>query len=214
VDPLTIVATVGAGFVALGTRWFVERFAVRGTALEQLRRARRRAIAEVTKDGQRVKVTGKVSVLGEPLKTPFGQRSCAAYRVRVVALEEHGPRELLDETQQVPFRIEDETGVARVDGAALRLLAPAERVLDQAGGGRLDPELRVFLREHGLRASMGERVVVDQSVVHGAVEIAALGLSQIVVDPSRSGRSYRDPARELRLADLPDGPVIVGWEDV
>lgn len=201
---------IGAGVVALGTRWFVERYASHGTGLEKLRKARRRSIGEVSKDGRRVKVVGRVSLVGEPLSSPFGQRACAAYRVRLIALEEHGPRQLADETRHVPFRIEDDTGIARVQTPSLRLLLSPVRVLTQEGGGHLDPELRVFLREHELRQSMGERVVVEQAVVLPGDDVAVLGTSQIVVDPSRSGRSYREPARELRLEDLPDGPVIVG----
>lgn len=201
---------VGAGVVALGTRWFVGRYASYGTGLEQLRKATTRPIAEVTKDGRRVKVAGNVTLVGEPLSSPFGQRACAAYRVRLIALEEHGPRKLADETRHVSFRVEDDTGVARVETSSIRLVLSPARVLTQEGGGHLDPELRVFLREHGLRGSMGERVVVEQAVVLPGAELAVLGVSQIVVDPSRSGRSYREPARELRLEDLRDGPVIVG----
>ena len=201
---------VGAGLVALGTRWFVGRYALYGTAIEKLRSVSARAIAEVRKDGRRVKVTGRVSPIGEALTSPFGQRPCAAYRVRLIALEEHWPRQLVDESRHVPFRIEDDTGVARIDVSEIRLVTASSRVLTQEGGGHLDPELRVFLREHDLSATMGERVVVEQAVVLPGAEVAALGISQIVVDPSRSGRSYREPARELRLGELPDGPVIVG----
>ena len=209
-DPLTIAAMVGVGFVALGTRWFVARFALFGTALEQLRKAKRRPIGEVTKDGERVRVAGTVRLIGESLSSPFGQRRCAAYRVRLIALEEHGPRQLVDETRHVPFRVEDETGVARVQVPDVRLVLSPRRVLDQEGGGHLDPELRVFLRDHELSASMGERVVVEQAVVLDGSDVAVLGTSQLMVDPSRSGRSYREPARELRLEELADGPVIVG----
>ncbi len=201
---------VGAGVVALGTRWFVERYASYGTGLEKLRKATTRPVAQVTKDGRRVKIAGRVSLVGPPLSSPFGQRACVAYRVRVVALEERGPRQLAEETRHVPFRVEDDTGVARVETSSIRLVLSPVRVLAQEGGGHLDPELRVFLREHGLSAAMGERVVVEQAVVLPGDDVAVLGVSQIVVDPSRSGRSYRDPARELRLEALRDGPVIVG----
>lgn len=209
VDPLTIATLAGVGLVALGTRWFVQRYAIHGTGREQIRKARRQPVGSVKHDGRRVMVIGTVRPVDEALLSPFGQQACVAYRVRAIALEEHGPRELVDEVRHVAFRLTDETGRARIDEPLIRFAPTPHKVLEQAGGGYLDPELRVFLREHGRRAAMGEQVVVEQAVLEVGAQAAVLGTSRILVDPRRAGRSYRDPARELLVEELPDGPVII-----
>jgi hypothetical protein len=211
VDPWTLATVAGVSLVALGTRWFVQRFAAHGTGREQLRKAKRRDIGTIRRDGQRVKVAGTVQPVDQPLRSPFGQIPCVAYRVRAVALADQGPLELVDEVEHLAFALEDETGRARVDAPEVRFELSAVKVLEEGGGGGpFNAELRDFLREHGRGAAMGERVIVEQAVLEVGAQVEVLGCSRVMVDPRHAGRSYREPARELLLEELPDGPVIVG----
>jgi hypothetical protein len=210
VEPLSIVALAGVGLAAAGTSWLVRRLVDFRTGRRQLRSTAARPIGQVDSDGKRVKVQGRVEAIDAILAAPFGRHPCVAYRVQVLLMEEHGPRQIADETKHVPFRLDDGTGKARVDDQPIRFALVPTKVFEQAGGGHLHPELREFLREHDLTMAMGEQVVVEQAALELGESAAVLGCSRIVVDPSRAGRTYRDPSREVRFDDLADGPIIVG----
>lgn len=204
-DPFTIATLAGAGLVAAGTRWFVQRFADFGTIRRRLRETKTTPM-EKARDGKVTKVEGIVEAVGEPLTAPIGAAPCVAYRVRIFSLEPEHARLFYDDERHVPFRLVGEDGRARVDGP-IRFADATRKVLAHDGGPLPEELDRIFDRTYGpVQAAM----VVEQALLEVGASGAALGRAQRVLDPSQAGVGYRGTASELRLAELRDGPVIVG----
>ena len=209
VDPFTVAAAIGVGLAALGTSWFVRRFADLGTAQRALRRTALSTVAEVKKEGKPVKIAGVAASVADPMIAPFSGQPCVAYRVRVVASSERDYRQLLDEHRAVTFLVTDTTGHARLEGAEVKLAVETETVVAVDGAAVPPPAVVALLQAHGLPPLGAEALTVEEAVIAIGAPVEAFGCAELALDPGGVAPNYRSAARELRLRPSRRFPVVV-----
>lgn len=124
------------GVVAGGVVFAVLGSVVLGVGLNSLRRWLRVRAREpvtiraaATEPGQ-VELEGQVEPTTDILEAPFSGTECVAYECRIERRSGNSWQIATEATDQVPFRLVDDTGVARVDPDGATLSLTSERIDD------------------------------------------------------------------------------------
>lgn len=158
-----------------------------------------------------VKVRGRVVPL-EALTAPFSGRPCAYFEA--IIEEKYGKeswRTLVREVQQRDFLIEDDTGRARVEMAAVRAAVTREPHWRTASVDDPGPVLDELLARHGhvRKESVSPRPLrYREGALEAGEEVAVLGWAdrEIDPDPAAAAAGYRDaPLRVVLRSHGPHG---------
>lgn len=212
--PLLVVAVVLVALVL--SWWFSEAAKIR----RALRAARRVPIAEV-REGEVVRVTGRVRGVSELLRAPLSGRPCVFFEVTVEEYRSSGKSgrwvRILREQEAMDFLVEDGTGKALVRADGMRVLA--QRDHEQSSGTFNDatPELEAFLARHGEKSTgwiFNRRLRYREGIFEPGETVTVLGEAhwEQDPDPETAGTGYRDVPKRLVLRPRPQGPVIASDE--
>lgn len=182
------------------------RFGERGRARHLCDVAPRRTTAEL-REGELVRVTGRLASGGPPLSAPLSGRPCAHFRATVELCGKKGRVEVVRRESAGPFYLEDESG--RVLLSLDHERAVVDVTMDLAWSTReVDDETRFDLERflyasgpdaepltrggHDLRYAEG---VLEPGELVTAVGVVAVGPAPGSVPPSGVYRAHRDPPR-------------------
>lgn len=200
-----IAAAVTAAAAGAGVAYSMSTDARVRRELGQVRRV---ALADA-KDGQVVRVTGRVRAVESGLRAPLSGRHCVYYLATAEAI--HDRRRRADggwgevrEERYVDFLIEDASGVARVSMRAPRVaivrdLHTRSGTFDDANAAE-----EAFLRRYGVQSTTALGLNRDLRYLEGALEIG----EEVTV----LGRAHVELAEGRRLVTIeapPGGSVLV-----
>ena len=186
------------------------RYDPKKKAKQALKKAPLVAISEA-REGQLVKIVGRVVRAEEPFTVPLSGHACACYEVRVYLSD--GDFDRHDEARGVDFVIADETGRARVDCRSLEALVLDEGSYKEETLGALTPEIEAFFTRHGRIGTLmsGQTIKYREWTVVEGQEIAVVGQVSMEADPepAAGGRDYRSAPQRVVIGASTDGFVIV-----
>lgn len=193
-----------------------------------LRRTRKVRIADA-KDGEVVRIVGRLRPRGELLEAPFSRRRCAVYE----AVVEEPPRRrdrtwywttIASARARCDFVVEDDSGYAIVETGNLEAAVVLDHHQFSALFHGMTPELEAFIQRHMVptmrydfrRWRSGMRPVVDwfgvdvplrcrEGVLEPGEQIAVCGRARWEDDPDEGGLvpsdrdSYRNTMRRKRM---------------
>lgn len=188
------------------------------------RQVARRALRTVTrttirdaKDGARVKVVGAARSAGAQLVAPFTQRPCFIWQIVVQEYRSSGRsgswHDLVNESEERDFDVEDATGRAAVKVTTVRL-ALVEDGTGSAGTFQdASPELARFCAERGIETTgwfgMNKSIRYREAVLEEGETVAVMGVARWESDPSVNPEGgYRSVGKRLVL-DAPDDDALV-----
>ncbi len=207
--PFVILAAVGG--IALLRWWFSEaektKRAIRSTPKKPIRYVR---------EGEVVKIVGRIKYLAKPMQAPLTGRLCAYFEAR--ALERHGKnsyREVAMEKGGVEFLVDDGTGHAVVDPLMLRAAVVHD---NRANSGFLrepDARMETFLSKHGQVPTsafgFNKRMVYKEGVFEQGETIAIVGMGRFEDDPDETATTagYRLRPKRLRIIAPQEGFILI-----
>lgn len=207
--PLMIAAGVVLFF---GARWWLSEAEQTKRAIRSLPRTPIRDV----RDGELVRIVGKLRYLAEPTVAPLSGRRCAYFEAR--AFEKQGRSGLTERAMEgggVEFLLEDETGRAVIDPVLLRA-AVVEDVKSQSGiWMEPSPRMEAFLTRHALATTgalgLHKAIFYREGVFEEGETITVVGLGTSELDPSErtSMSSYRSRSMRLRISAPADGHVLI-----
>lgn len=180
---------------------------------QRLRRALQDAprvkVREV-KEGQVVKVVGRLTYAGEPLSAPVSGRTCAAWHAEVWVSggqDEMTIPERIEDQRTQDFLLTDGTGTALVRPAFADLVIKQDARFRSGTFHSATPRLEAFLSRHG-QSSMGtgwhtKDIDYREGVLEEGEFVAVLARGRWEIDPhpgsSGERAGYRGEARRLVL---------------
>lgn len=213
---LVLGLLVALGVVAVGAYFNKEARIKRA-----LRKTPRSTIREV-RDGEAVKLVGRLAYAMPAMTAPLTGRACALYEVRVKERRSHGKSShwetVIHEVQHREFLLEDGTGKALVRAVAAEPRVAIVKDAHFRSGTFNDPtpELDAFLYERN-RSSKGilfnKNMRYEEGVLEAGEEVAVLGVGRWEVDPDPGlgsvGGGYREMPRRLVIEERRDLPLHV-----
>jgi hypothetical protein len=171
--------------------------------------------------GQCAKVAGAARVHEHVLTTPFTKRPALACRARMFEkATEQDPRgdevevwkPAVDGVLSVPFVIEDGEGSVRIDANAAILVTTEDFVNEHPHVNDENPELRAFLRRHGVLTTLYMGIAGDhrflEAVLSPGEPVEAWGRVSETASVATAG--YRDAAgRTKTITGTPDDPCVL-----
>jgi hypothetical protein len=161
------------------------------------------------RDGETVKILGRVEYLLPPLTAPLSGRACAYY---CVCAEERNAGVLIEKAKQ-DFLVRDDDGsiaVVRMATSNASARDGAHYFSASFRGGQLTPQMTAFLFRHG-RTPMGysgdesefERdISFTERLFEAGDYVAVVGQARWVLDASADAAThYRETPRRLVLGD-------------
>lgn len=171
------------------------------------------------RDGELVKLIGRVHLHGAPLTSPIAHRPCVAYWTEIQSLRgRNGWMPYVTECGASDFWLEDTTGRALVlAGDAVIWLRDDAAMMDAPFEGDLPPALRALLDRHGKSGKSLLGVQLTLRVIEGVLtdgeQGAAYGLPRMEGAAERvatEGQGYRGAQQRLVLAQTPEVPLVIG----
>lgn len=218
----SIFEVVSIGSVAVGiVGWGVHRWwnHPRQVTRRTLRSARSTPFHDV-REGERVKVTGRVLRSDRALLAPVSKRSCVAWQVRVDELRHRGRSRhwetIIEEHDGVDFALDEGSAVARVEVGRSGHHAQLALGFDHHTRAGLmtdaSEELRAFLQSRGFEATgmlgFNRSFRYSEGVIEEGERIAVLGVGRWEVDPSvQPSGGYREAGRRL-IVGAPPGELL------
>lgn len=193
--------------------WFSEIARVR----RALRDTPRSAIRDA-KNGDVVKLVGRVRPAAQPLVAPMAGCDCTFYDVTVQRVQSSATGrqwvELIRERRVVDFLVEDGTGRAFVRGSELRFALVKDADLDPILKGELEPDDIALLRRHGHESSdrsfeQGLRYKEVRFETGDTITVAGRVRRERDPDPTEAGTGYRDGPKRVVLEPFLNGFVLV-----
>jgi hypothetical protein len=174
-----------------------------GILVRRMRQVPVRRIAEA-REGEKVRIVGRVGSHEQLLTAPLTDRPCLAHEVVVTVENAFGLASHEMETEALPMTIRDETGVAHLGPGEPALALAFDRVWTytraQQGPEKLDRLLDRHQRHR--QAHEGFRWTrVREGTLQSGDEIAVVGTARWQDDPDGMGGSYREAPRRLVLED-------------
>ena len=210
-----LVVVVVLGVFAVGTtvagvfsdrRGGLDGQAARRAALRrELMRTPATPIAAI-KDGDRVRVQGKVVARG-PLRTsPVSQRACVGFRLKVAHGHSVAYEQIIDQDELDSIVLSDGTGEVILD-------APFRVELDPYDARTANVPDAVFelARQTGANLTMfgsPDQLAYVEIVVQPGDELIAVGRATVEIDPAGRASSHREPPVVRRLKG-DDEPVVL-----
>lgn len=211
-DPVFVQWLLYAGMgsaIAFGAHFFSRE----ATTKRALRRAHRTCVSQA-RDGQLVKLVGRVHFLGNPLVAPLTSRRCAYYAVWSVG-DPGTPAATMppcNESGQ-DFLLQDATGTALIH------LTNADVVVERDGQYQatmgMPPHLAQFLHTYarGSQGRVQNPFDFREGVLEEGEQVAVIGRCTWQLDPRGSTDTsvinYRDPPKILVVQPPPNGKVLV-----
>lgn len=213
-----LAASLALGWLAYG------RLDPSSASRRAFRRAVHKKIADV-KNGELVKIAGRIEAVDRALRSPLGAHRCAYYETVIGFVMEElrhpqhaDPSVLVRERYARELYVEDDTGKALIEVGTARIVVARES--HRRGELTHAPSARVrsYLERHGYDASafQGRTLLCEERILEPGDEIWVFGAARWERDPhpSRHGTAgYRDVPKRLVLGAPPDG-VLVLTDDV
>jgi hypothetical protein len=205
-DIILIIAGVAAA-AAIGGLQLYERLSRTGKARRLLERAKLVKVGDA-REGEVVRIVGRVRLDDDPLRAPLSERPCAAYEIEVeerrtsLLLQGGRWRRVLRHADHLPrFLIEDETGSAVVELGEPYVLVTHD-VTESSGVGKAPPlGFGAFLAAHGVGTKgslVNKRMCFTEGIIWEGQQLVVLGLCRWRASPS-AGVGYRQAPRALHL---------------
>lgn len=207
-----LVLSIALGWLAYGRLLPASRRAFRG--------AKHKPIASA-KDGELVKIQGRVEMGDPAICSPVGGRRCALSESVVSFVMEELPHPKHgDPTVLVRERLPRELHVADESGRAIVELGSARIVLSREDRRRADltsdpsPLLRRYLAQHGYEAAVfeGRTLRCEERILEHGDPIWIVGRARWERDPHPVGyvrTGYREIARRLVLEPPASGVLVL-----
>lgn len=210
------VLAIGAVLVYSGVRWYLSD---EQKAKRALREAQQLPIREV-RDGQVVKVCGRLRYVGEPLVAPLSGRRCGAWRVEVDEYQSRGKggswHNVITETEAGDIELDDGTGTARVSALGAQLVVVKDAHYSSGTFNDPTPVLERYLAKHGQEATgmlgFNKGFRYREGALEEGEEVAVLGVARWQHHPraeARGARGYRELPRRLVLEPPAAAALIV-----
>lgn len=182
------------------------------------RAAARRALLQVPetriaaiKDGDKVRIRGRV-LNREPLRTsPVSQRPCVGFRLVVDYRDDLGVgwQRLVEGGVWESFLLADDTGQVVLHAPFDTKLSPYRETSVESAS----PGLASLLGREGYPASelfvTGRRFRYVETILEPGDEIVAIGRATVEVDPAGRAPSHREPPVLCHLRGQQDEPVVL-----
>ena len=197
---------VGVLFGLIGPYVLVQHFSARDKLRRSIKALPRTDIADVER-GQKVKLVGRVRVAGEPLTAPLSGERCVAWECQV-ALRSSVPYDSAPPKRTfevIEFRLEDDTGIARVTAERPRLLLQHE---EHSHEREVDEPAWLSALTPWSPPSRRRETILEGALKVGAVA-TVVGTARFERDPEAVGsRSYREAPERLVLNDRDEQVVL------
>lgn len=181
--------------------------------VKRLMRKIPRTLIHDVRDGQAVKIVGKLRFLGAPLNGPLSGRRCGYYLFTVTENPNRkDEKELVRDEQRRDFILEDPTGRALVRVAHALVFAKRDRKLHSGLFAEPSPALTELLSRHH-QSPVGyffnRDLKYEESVLGEIEDVAVGGVARWEADPDGESSSYRDPPRRLVIEAVGKVPLFV-----
>lgn len=205
--PFLIVLVIAV----LGIAFFMRPARDRG--IRAIASIARKKISDV-KDGETVRVVGKLVLHGEPLLAPVSARPCAFYEARVEEKERDHDRTrwrtIVEEIRGSDFLLDDGSGLARITLARADVVVVHDsRHMEGMLTDKPVPEVEKFLARHGEKAAVDGKMR-DLHYVEGVLEapeeVAAAGTARWETDADGKKRLVIEPIEGLGRVLVSDEP--------
>ncbi|HEY1587426.1 MAG TPA: hypothetical protein VGH63_17135 [Polyangia bacterium] len=166
-------------------------------------------IADVA-EGDEVVIAGRLELAGAPLCAPVSGRACAAYSATIEYHDLRCRRRIVREAGAREFLVRDDSGVAALVRAPLRLRGGRSAVLrPTVAASRPSRRLRRFLKRHGIGAlpSLEGKPYADrcdETTLQSDERVAVVGIGRWEPDPTagpttnrQSTAGYRDAPKRI-----------------
>lgn len=219
-DELKIVALLGIIGIAGGLRLFTWWFSDERVAKRRLRGAKRVDIASV-RDGQLVKISGRLELYAPALQAPLTGRPCAFFET---LLEEYSGgkhkrwRVRVRESDAREFLVVDGTGKALIETASLRVAVVRDGHRRSGFLNDATPELEAYLARHGLTSvgllGFNRELRVREGVLEPGEEVTVFGRARWEMVPTATDAgNYRGGAKRLVIEAPGDGEPTIASDD-
>jgi hypothetical protein len=154
------------------------------------------------------RLAGMVVPVGRPLIAPLSGRACVYYRTCVEELSDGvvaqatggtSRKTIIDQTQVMPFVIDDGTGDALVDVSRTEVLVDRDVDDTRTGRGEMTPNQLALLERHDVAARgliFDKTLAFTESIIEVGERIAAVGVG--VPEPPRAREpGTDDPYRQM-----------------
>jgi hypothetical protein len=164
----------------------------------------RKKIADV-KDGETVRIVGKLALHGEPLVAPVSARPCAFYEAKIEEKEQVEDRtswrSIVEEVRGTDFVLDDGSGLARVSMAKADVVVVHDsRLLEGFLKEKAAPEVEQFLARHGQKSVVDGRareLHYVEGVLEAPEEVAAAGKARWEPDGAGKKRLVLEPIEDV-----------------
>jgi hypothetical protein len=173
-----------------------------------------RTLIHDARDGEMVKIVGKLRSVGAPLRGPLSGRACSYYKLTVTQNPTgNTSRLVLSEEERRDFILEDPTGRALIRVSRAGIFA--KRDLAERSGIMRDPtpEMLVILQRHSEKprgSFFNRHLKYEEAVLDLVEDVAVHGLGRWEPDPGgEAPASYREAPRRLVLEASSAVPLYV-----
>lgn len=204
--PVALALLAAAAAAAAGGAGAAYWMSADARVRRELRHARRVALADV-KDGELVRVTGRVRALESGLRAPLSGRRCVYYLATAEPV--HDRRGSFDwgevrEERYVDFLVEDASGSARVSMRAPRVAIVRDLHTRSGTFDDANEAEEAFLRRYGAKSTSELGLNRDLRYYEGALEVG-----EEVTVLGRAHVAVREGLRVVTLEAPAGGSVLV-----
>jgi hypothetical protein len=201
------------GIVIVVVAWY---FSDEQKTKRAIRDSPRAKIAEA-QAGQVMRLTGRVSYLGEPVRAPLSGRACAYYEVIIQEYRSSGKSgsyvTVLCDPGGVDFLLDDGTGLARVVNQALKVVAVQDAKYESGTFHDATPELEAYLTAHGLKSKgwlFNKSMRYLEAVFEQGETVTVVGQVSFEHVPGGvpAGDGYRETPKRTVVAAPPGGFLL------
>lgn len=204
--PVALALLAAAAAAAAGGAGAAYWMSADARVRRELRQARRVALADV-KDGEIVRVTGRVRAIETGLRAPLSGRHCVYYLATAEPVHDRrgssGWGEVREE-RYVDFLVEDASGAARVSMRAPRVAIVRDLHTRSGTFDDANEAEEVFLRRYGAKSTSELGLNRDLRYFEGALEVG-----EEVTVLGRAHIEVREGQRVVTLEAPPGGSVLV-----
>jgi hypothetical protein len=211
-----ILAIFGvAGLVAVNA--VASHFRKDARALRAFRKMPQRFVTEFS-ERESAKLVGKVSYVGEPLRSPLTGRECAAYSIVIQSCFEESPEGIrrwstvIRESSGQEFSIDDGTGHAIVDPTHAEFGLVTTSVTESGGSNAPTESEARFLAKHQRSGGGFHKIRYMEGILRAGDTVAVLARGTTEPDPEGASRQagYREaPPMRVRMSGSPKSPLVL-----
>lgn len=204
-----------AGLVALNA--VASHFRKDARALRAFRKMPQRFVTEFS-ERESAKLVGKVSYIGEPLRSPLTGRECAAYSIVIQSGFEETPdgirswSTIIRESSGQEFSIDDGTGHAIIDPTHAKFGLVTTSVTESGGSNAATESEARYLAKHQRSALPSDRIRYMEGILQAGDMVAVLARGTTEPDPGGASRQagYREaPPMRVRMSGSKKSPLVL-----